>query len=203
MGLISFKPGQFVFHDKDRYEIVGVFDLKSVRVKNTESGELKVLPVASLRTTAAEDNPPANGGISSFDHVSDEHWAIALWRYEAIKPLLKAERTGHEVLARAKEFKVSAGTIYRWIGLFETTGTISSLVPKYNERGGKNKPRTEEIQENSITLAIEKFHLNEQKFTPKEVYKEVRKLCKSSSVEPPHKNTVINRIKKIRKSEST
>ena len=69
-------------------------------------------------------------------NIDEKHQALALQHYEIIKPLLKSPRTKIEVEARASQFSVHPTTVYRWISDFETTGTISALVPKFNECGG-------------------------------------------------------------------
>ncbi len=194
MGLVSFTPGSIVYSGKDRYEVVATSDLKNVLVKKSDTGENKILPVASLRSTPEEDSP-ADSGISTVGHIDDKLWALALWRQEVIKPLLKNGRTKSEVIARAKHFEVSPVTVYRWIADFETTGTTSALVPKYDQRGGSGKTRFNKNGEEIISATLTKLYLNKQQLKPTKVYDEIKRLFSLAKLTPPHMNTMINRIK--------
>jgi putative transposase len=195
MGLVSFTPGSIVYVGKDRYEIVATYDLKNVLAKS-DTGEQKILPVAYLRSSPEEDNP-ADNGISTVGHVDDKLWAIAIWRFEVIKPLLKDGRTKNEVIARAKHFDISPVTVYRWISDFETTGTTSALVPKYDQRGGAGKTRIANNREEIIRETLKKLYLNKQQLKPKKVHNEIKRLFSIAKLTPPHLNTIINRIKKF------
>jgi putative transposase len=202
MGIVSFKPGSTVYQGTTRYEIVGTFDLNSVLAKNPETGESLILQATSLKSGPDKKTDDDNGGIKTVEHIDPKHWKIAQNRYENIEPLLKDNRTKKEVEDRAKEFQVSADSIYRWIKRFETTGTISSLVPNYEERGGRGKPRTGARQEEIISKTIKVKYLNKQKLKPEAIWKEIKKLCEAENLKPPHKNTIINRINKLPKRET-
>ncbi len=196
MSLISLTPGSIVYLGKDRYEVTATYDLKSILAKKIDTGEQRLLPVASLRSSP-EESQPADSGIDTILHIDEEHWKIALERYEVIKPLLKVGRTKDEVIARAKEFDVSPVTVYRWIADFETTGTVSALVPKYDQRGGSGKTRLDKTVEDIINEVIQKVFLNKQKKKPGKVYEEIKRLLTQKKLDVPHLNTIINRINKL------
>jgi putative transposase len=169
-------------------------DLKSVLVRDLETGKLEVVPVGQLR--ADTESPPQQqpGDEVKPDFVSDDHWQIAGERYEIIKPLLWRDRTKEEVIARARKFGLNETTLYEWIGRFETLGKRSSLVPAFTKRGGKGKPRTDQAVEAIIQSTITEMLEKGQRTTLNCVMQNIEKKCKTAKLTTPHKNTVRRRL---------
>lgn len=173
-----------------------ILDFKKVIVRHHNSGDLHVREIASL---TFEDLPIVN--TNSIDAIGDEYWKEANRRYSIIKPLIEAEHTlnlevNKTVLVKelSKEHSVGYATIYRWLNAYNATGMLSSLAPSKNN-GGKNESRLSEEVVLLMDQVIDSFYANGQQRTKKNTALEVIRLCKNAGLEPPHFNTVYNRIK--------
>lgn len=199
MGKISFKPGSPVYLGDEKFEILKPVDLKQVLAKKCATGEYKVLEISKLKNSPPD--PSAEAPTVHIDHIRQKHWNEAKRRFEIIEPLLKEGRSKTDVVKRAEECGVHTVTLYRWIGLFESSGLMSSLVPGFDSRGGKGGHRLDKATESIVKQTIEELYLSRQKLRPRTVSREIRRKCLQAGVPAPHEMTVRNRINSLSKKE--
>lgn len=195
--------GSICYFDGKKATIQKFVDFKKVIVKDDATGELHIKEIGQLDF---DENPIINE--TYIDSISDEGWKEANRRYSIIRPVLDAERANKievnkTVLIKkiAEENDVGYVTIYRWINTFNTTGLVSSLVP-VKRSGGKGKSRLSDEVVLLMDETIKSFYLNAQKRSKKQTAIEVIRICKNAGIEPPHVNTVFNRIKLIDKKNA-
>lgn len=188
MGRIKLKPNEPVMYDGDDYEIAKVVDYDQVIIRHKRTAKTILAQVDDLHAKDESDETVA------LEFVSDEHWEIANQRFEIIEPLLTEDRTKKAVLARAKEFKTSHTTLYKWIKAYESSNLRSALLPNYEKRGGKGKTRLDDKVDTIIDEVINEHYLTKQRLAVKYIHKEIIEQCKEHNLNPPHVNTVRNRI---------
>ncbi len=189
--ILSLRKGNQVSYKNEIYEILNPIDLETVLGKNLKTGDIAKLPIRELSNPDAEtvrDKTP-------LESYSEKDWREAQRRFEIIKPLLTADRTKKQVVERAKEFKESYITLYRWIKRYLSTGTTSSLVPSFKERGGKGKTRLDEESEKIIKSYIDNEYLTKQKLPASKVIENIKIHFKQTGKITPSDNTIRNRIK--------
>ena len=188
--ILSLRKGNKVSYKNENYEILNPIDLENVLCKNLITGNVIKLPIKEL------SNPEdvKSGNWIPLEAYNEKDWKIGENRYEIIKPLLKPALTKKEVAERAKEFNISHITLYRWIKRFRATGSISSLIPNYRERGGKGKTRLEEDIEKIIKNFIDEQYLSKQKIPASKLIENIRIFFKQSGMAVPSDNTIRNRI---------
>lgn len=193
-------PGSICWEKGEKYVIQKIVDYQQVIAQNHTSGELKLLDINLL--TFSEKTKFDEKYI---DSISDKDWQIANRRYAIIKPILDRERTNNieinkTVLIReiCEEQQIGYTTIYRWLNQFNTTGLISSLSPT-KRTGGKGKSRLSKEVDEVIESTITSYYLTAQRRSKKDTAKEVIRRCKNANIDPPHFNTVYNRLTNVSK----
>lgn len=124
--------------------------------------------------------------------------ATAKERFSIIKPILANRGDGELVKENADENDISTSTIYRWLNKYDSTGYVSSLAPQ-KKSGGEGKSRLSDEVEEIIQSTIEDYYLSKQRRSIQRTCIEVVNRCNNAELEPPHPNTVRNRIKKLSK----
>lgn len=167
-------------------------DFATVLLFEPDSGKLIEAPITDLSPTEPIRSAPQKD-LNAHDR---EALAEAERKYEIIKPLLSNPRhTKLEVKECAKKAGVHFVTIYKWLRLFETTGKLSVFVRQ--DRKDKGKVLLPSTTEQIVTDTISAIYLNKQKKSIAKVIQEVEKLCAKNGLQPPHANTIRNRIKKL------
>lgn len=189
---LSLLPGtEVVFHGR-RGHITHLLDFESVLVSDVHTGKPeRVRVVDLLPTTVATSTQQHDPQV-----VDDEDWRVAQERFEAIRPLLDPRgRKRSDVEARAAETGRHANTLYKWIVMYESQGRITALIPRERKDKGTVKllPEIEAI----IKSVIEDEYLTRQSKSVVKVCQVVRSRCLNAKLEPPHNNTVRNRIAKL------
>lgn len=184
------RPGAEVLCKGRRSFITHVLDLESVLIRDATTGEVLQALLSEL------DSPGGSAPKTDLQDIPDEDWKVAQRRHEIIRPLLgRNNRTRHEVNARAKEFGVHGNTLYSWLATYEMTGLLTSLMPRARSDKGKLKMSTE--IEAIIASAIDDVYLTAQRKPISKVCDAVRQRCLTAGLEPPHANTVRNRIAQV------
>lgn len=171
-------------------------DLTAVIAQDTVTGQTEKLAVADLR--AVTDGTESGPDAPDLTQIDDRDWDEASRRLEIIKPLLERNRTRRpDIAAAAQSYGVEASTVYRWIRQYRSTEKLSSLIPARSS-GGRGKSRLPSNTDEIIGIAIEHVYLKpgEQR-TFRATFEEVQRLCVKANVQPPHPNTVRNRISMI------
>lgn len=192
-GMLTLLQGGSVYHKGRHYFVTHILDLESILGRDADTEEVKRLPIAEL-----VGEPPSNivPKRPCLTQIPDADWQEAQARFEIIRPLVNhPERTRAMVTGRAAEFNVHTNTIYSWLRLYEESGALTSLMPKRRSDLGTTKLSAE--VEAVIKSAIEDEYLTRQQKSITKVCDEVLRRCLNAGLEPPHCNTVRNRISKL------
>lgn len=193
VAAFSLQQGSEVSFKGRRCVITHILDLDSVLVADAETKQVERASIADLQPA----EPTA--GVSPTPDLAlipDEDWRIAQQRLEIVRPLLAVRgRTREDVANRADEFGLHSNTLYKWMALYETTGRLTSLMPRSRSDKGTSKltPEVEAI----VAAAIEGEYLTSQRKPVQKVCDEIRRRCLNAGLEPPHCNTVRKRISKL------
>lgn len=189
---LSLQIGSEVLFKGRRCLITHILDFDSVLLSDAETGGKDRAKIADLNPVHSPDkaSPPA-GDLNS---IPDEDWQTAQRRFEIIRPLLvkNGSRQRFDVEARAKQFGLHTNTLYKWIALYETQGLLTALMPRSRKDKGSTK-LSEEI-EIIIKSVVDEEYLTRQQKSIEKVCIEIRNRCLNAGLEPPHCNTVRNRI---------
>ena len=124
--------------------------------------------------------------------IKDEHWNVALFRFNVIKPFIHAS-TEEQVKEAANQIGVHHTTVYKWLATYRQNRSILALIPK--SRGWqKNKPRLPSKLEIVIQEAIEKQYLSHQKLSIAEIYSIIEQQCNLLGIHKPSEATVRRKI---------
>ena len=191
---VSLSPGDKVASEGCEYEISHVLDCNTVVGISTETGHRDILRVSTLQAVTRDAH---RDGPVSLSEIPEHRWEQARFRHEVIRPLLgRTNRTRSEVESIARKHNIGASSIYRWLNLFEDTGTLLSLVPQ-ERSGGYDKPRISSEAEAIIKHHIEHSYLTTQKPSPSFICGEVLRSCKQAGIKPPHPSTIRKRISRV------
>ncbi|MET3115843.1 putative transposase [Undibacterium sp. GrIS 1.8] len=191
------EPGQLVESDGELFKITHLMSISSVlavNIKTNESVRLHVenlVPISPTEVTEKKYEERLHPDLALF---SDDEWAEAQRRFQAIKPLLQNPiRTREDAETIATKHKIHPATLYKWLKLYQDAGHVSSLVPTKRGRKTGTKLLASE-QEKIIESAIEDIYLSKQRHKPQDVIEEVLRRSRLAKIPPPHPNTVRNRL---------
>lgn len=190
MGRIYIKPEEIVFYNNKEYKIKKAISFNQVEIKNLETNDIEHVSINNL------SKKPDSKEKVYLDNYSEQEWSEALRRYEIIKDLVFVKRTKQEVETVGKKYGYSYVTLYEWIKIYEQTQDKSSLVPNTSNRGKKGSrldPKVDKV----IDEVLEDLFLNKQRYSFRRIYNKIYTACKHLKLEPPHENTVRNRIDKL------
>ena len=178
--------------------ITHILDFDEVLLTDPETRQPTTAKVSDLKFFKEEEQST----LPDMATIPEKDWELAEKRFEIIEPLLsKPGRKRNDVEKRAKEFGNHTNTVYGWIKLYENTGRVSSLLPqRRSDRGSKKLEKEVEL---IIRQVIKTEYLTKQKKPVKEVWKEIRKICKTAKLDVPHINTVRKRIDDITVEKKT
>jgi putative transposase len=196
-AFISLKPGSLVTANGRRYKITHRLHVDSVLAQDLETNAYEHLRVDLIRALPPDSADVSTEGPSDLNEITNEDWAIAQRRFEAIKPLLDDPfRTRAKAEQIAAAANVHTSTLYEWVRTFNASGHLSSLIPQ--KRGRKpGSRRLNSTAEAIIEAAITDVFLTKQRQRPQEVVNHVQLMCKNAGVEAPHPNTVRNRLRAL------
>jgi putative transposase len=195
-GMIELRPGATVQCSDHRYLITHLLDLESVLAREEKSGRIERLHLKDL-TAAQPDDPSDSIQACELSSVDEADWQTAEERFATIRPLLgNVRRTRESVAVQAQAAKVHTATVYRWLELYERTGRVSALLPT-KPNGGRGKSRLSPGVETVIKETLENYYLKQQKPSAQKTCLEVIRLCRQACLDPPHPNTIRQRIAAI------
>ena len=201
MSPLKLQRGIKFVYKGEIYSLIKILDLSTIFAKNINTEETIKIPISEIDFINPDENNEENKLEANIDSelIPDKHWNIAKERLETIKPLIKPDRTKKEVLEIAKKHNIHPATIYRWIKNYEESGyLLSSLLPNYKSRGGKNKKRIDKQVEELMDFYIKNVYLSsDRKVSKKRAYLEFLIECKERDLKPAHYNTFLNRIREI------
>jgi putative transposase len=96
----------------------------------------------------------------------------------------------------AAKYGVNRSTLYRWLLRYqEGGGRLSALAPK--KCGSKNPSRLDPKVEALVCEAVDNFFLQQPRKPVTSVWDDLETTCLAIGLEPPHINTLRNRIKRL------
>jgi putative transposase len=174
-NFFRFEAGQFVEHEGRKFKICALISVDSVLAEDAEDGTSQRLKIETLKPWSPQKLPTQAeaSGKKDLSHFTEQEWAQAQKRLEAIKPLLALPvRIRGNVEERARETGVNTATLYEWMKLFQASGHVSALVPE--RRGRKLGSRyLNQEQETLIQSVIEDKYLHKQRVKVQDVVDEV------------------------------
>lgn len=200
-SFVQLVPGSLVEAGGSSYQITHWLSLDRLLARNLDTNVVERLSVDRIRPLKkAESNSRAEDTVAGGQDlllIDDEKWKTAQYRLSVIRPYLDSANPTRQL---ANELAGNAGvhpaTFYRWVERFRQTDHLSGLVP---DAPGRNKGHTRlanELEE-IIDDAIERVYLTRDRKPPGEVIHEVNKMCRRAGIDPPHANTVRNRIMQV------
>ena len=195
MGFLRISVGDRVFAGDCEAIITQVVSADQVIIREITTGAVQQVPIGILRPAPRLPSESPRGTDLSL--VSNEDWAVAQMRYQAVKPLLEAPRISSQVL---KEVAASTGrhqaTIYRWLQRYKQEGQQTALLPaKRGVDPGHSRLQLE--VEAIISSAIKERYLTPNRVKVTQFYRDVALKCRTAGLPAPHVNTVRNRISHI------
>lgn len=186
------QPGTEVLVGERRGTVTRILDLGAVLVRDAQTGQVRRARLAELQPAL----PNSTLASPELEELADEDWQTAQRRLDVIRPLVgKRGRTRAEVGQRAREFELHPNTLYKWLTAYEATGRLSALMPK--TRRDKGATRLAAEIEAIIQASIEDIYLTSQRKPVSRVCDDVRRRCLNAGLEPPHANTIRNRIAQL------
>lgn len=193
---LTAEPGQRVSSGGRTYVISHLISIDTVFAVDEQTQQSTRLRIETLSPAPTGDSGPADNP-RDLQLFSDQEWAIAQQRFQAIKPLLDNPlRTRIDAEEIAKTQNVHTATLYKWLKTYQEAGHVSALVPtKRGRRTGTLMLSIE--QERLIASVIEDDYLTKQRKRAQDVVDEVMRRSRLAKIEPPHPNTIRSRIKML------
>lgn len=192
--LLDVKIGKVVFSNGKNYRIDNIVSFTEVLGVDLETKRPKLLNIDDLKPLPADETNSSQLSLDDSE-ISDEYWQIALERFSLIKPIIE-NSTKSDVEAIAKASGNHFTTVYNWLKSYRTQKSILSLVPQ--KRGWREaKSRLDLQTEIILKKALEDFYLTAQKPSISKVITLINTNCAKLGIDPPHPNTVRNRINSI------
>lgn len=184
-------PGMKVFYDAEPYHVKHILDIdEAVLVK------LDTLENVCVKLSLIDIFEPLSAKHPEILNLTDKQWNLVQFRYQVIETFLDdPERTREDVTIRASEHNIHTNTIYNWLKKYETSGLLTSLLPKPRKDTGDLRI-SDEVEE-IIHNTIEKEYKNPVRKSVANVCNEVERLCAKQGLKRPHRNTIRNRIKEL------
>jgi putative transposase len=189
--------GEKVLYKELACVIIRVVNISTVSVEEIETN---IIHTVSINNISPYEEIKENDYSSQIHSLSEKEWKKAKYRYEVIKDILKNKGNLKIIKDKSTEYKVSVPTIYRWIKLYESTGLVSSLAGR-KRTGGIGKSRLSKMQDDIINDKIHSVYLTSSRKSINKTIREIKISCKELSINPPHSNTVRNRIKNLSEEE--
>lgn len=185
------QPGKRVSYQGRTFRIVQLLSLQLAELIAEDDQEVINASITELQAPSKTKTKRPDLTL-----IDDRAWEIAKSRLNIIKPLLKLpSRTRQQVTEHGEKHAVSTNTLYGWIKAYESSGVLSSLLPKTRRDKGITKltPEVEEIIQESMATDF----LTLQKKSVQKLCEEVIKRCTEAGLEAPHDNTIRNRVKAL------
>lgn len=196
MATLKFVPGSKVMYKNQAAIIVKIVDTNLITIQMLESNIPYTVEPKQLQTI--ESDIPTS--VTPIDLMTDKEWDTAVFRYEIVQNILTNKLSTEEIKDIAKKNKIHYSSIYRWIKKFNSEGQISALSVK-KRTGGKNKSRLNIEIDHIINDSIVNIYMDSSKKSITKLIREITMRCKELDLNPPHKNTIRNRLKNLSEEE--
>lgn len=192
---LSLKPGARVFCGTVEYEVIAASTLSSVSVKNVINGEIRVLPIADLKSHSSDTVP---GPYTPLDCLTEKEQEFALKQFEKVKPAILKSMSRKEMEELAAKHGVHFTTIYRMRRKYAETMSPAALVSRIKNRGGKGKPRidkaVDDVIKNHFQEICDAKQVDITKLSVKNLQREIKAKCTRLGLKPPVWRTVDDRL---------
>jgi putative transposase len=133
------------------------------------------------------------------DQIDEASWDEARRRAEAIRAFLRRRgdaATTADVAALAADLGVSQATAYRLIALFRKGGSVTALVER--KRGRPVGHRVlDDARDRQVRDTIRAVYLTPNRPPVSELVRQVAINCMAAGLRPPHRRTILARLKDI------
>lgn len=184
-----------------RCRIIRADEPGQVGVRDLTGGQTELVPIAKITHAPAEEGAPAPrpADVPEVAGVTDETWAEAKKRLEAIAPLRRWRRPPKALVrARAQEVGRHWTRLYAWMRAYRDGGEVlTALLPGRPSVPKGSKKLSTEV-EHVMQDCIDSHYLTKQKLRPSAVDVELGKRCKKMNLPKPHINTLRRRIARLR-----
>lgn len=194
-----FVPGDQVTDGKREYQVKHIISATVLIALPSDTSTPVRLPIDTLRLIG--QFKASRAGPKDEDRellgYSDAEWQEAQRRYQAVRIILEMpERSQDGIFEVAQRFGVHFTTLYRWLKAYSDNARVSALVASKPGPAKGNKRLSEDL-EVVIQAAIESTYLHKQRYNAQDVIEEVQRKCRLAKIEPPHPNTIRNRIRLV------
>lgn len=196
MAQLNFSPGTGVLYKNQPAMIIKIVDIDLISIQLLESNivyTVKINEVLPLKNNIDIE-------IRPFDSLTEKEWKTAKFRFEVIQPILNEKLSSKDIKKISEKHNLHYTTVYRWVKSYLGAKQIASLAGQ-KRTGGKNKSRLSKEQDDIINDVIRNIYLDSSKQSVTKVIRSVTIRCKELDIDPPHQNTVRNRIKNISEEE--
>ena len=173
--VFNFIPGNLAQYQNSVVRIKDFINHEEALVAYIDSAKTSRVYLSEL--TAFHDEIQTDKINLNIDNseIKDEHWKIALFRFNVIKPFIHVS-TEDQVKEAANQIGVHHTTVYKWLSTYRKNRSILALIPK--SRGWqKNKPRLPSKLEVLMQETIEKQYLSHQKLSIAEIHSIIEQQC--------------------------
>jgi len=141
---------------------------------------------------------PSDSPEPPISAIREKAWCEAVLRGQAIRDMIAAPATKAAVEEIAARYGVDASTLYRWFSAYRKgSGRLSALAPK--KGGSKHHSRLDPRVEALLCEAVDQFFLKQPRKPITSVWDDLDDACQAAGLEPPHVNTLRNRIARLEK----
>ena len=191
--MINVQAGNIVRYQNKDYVVEAFLSPTTILLRGEDGSFI------SVKIDELDENPQLAQTMDIIPEAIEEKLLKeAKRRYEIIKPIVEGKiATKKEIEKLAQEKNTSVSTIYRWIRNFKTTNTLLSLIPNYENRGGKGKGRLPSEIEAIIDSMIKERYLSQQKISISKLHKEINAVLHANGYQMVTYNTVRNRINRL------
>jgi len=197
---ITIKLGDYVEYENEIYKISQLIDSNEVVGINIITNRACRLTKKNLKPISMSNIDKHINIYKDLSEIADSEYQEMEKRYLAIQPLLEDNLTRDDIIKHSKTVGVHYTTLYRWLRLYKSTGTLTGLISKTSGRI-KGEKRLDYKIEKIIQNVINNYYLTKQKPSIQAVINKINIECKNNSLTAPGKNTVRNRIKDISEYE--
>ena len=199
---IQIKPNDYVEFKKEVFKVSQIIDfneLIGISVTSKRATKLSIKDIKPISPQNIEDNSAIYKDLSD---ISDEDYKEIEERYLAIQPLLSnnTSMSRKDIEDYANSLNLHFTTLYRWLKLYKSTGTMLGLLSRTSGRK-EGEMRIDYRTETIIKNVIDTYYLSKQKPSVQAVINKINIECKNQQIKPPGKNTIRNRINKISEYE--
>ncbi len=190
--------GDVVWYQGKQFIITRLLDLDAVLGEEAGTKRPLRLPVAELHPVD-QTKVPLDEQTAKEDDLallSDTDLQRAQQRYAIIQPLLADRGNWQLVIQTSKQHNVHVTTLYRWLTIYDETGSVTALAGR-KRTGGEGKPRLAPETEQIITTAIQDVYLTSQRKPVSRTVQEIKQRCLVAGVKPPSSETVRQRITRL------